>query len=248
MPLPEPALIGNATLYCGDCLEILPHLSGIDAVITDPPYQMGFDRVPIAGTTNFGSVSCSKSIGMKWPFSVDWIDLIDVYHLVVFCSYLDLGAVHSKIAESMKISAVFTWRKPNAPAMTRPIPRMDTEFAIWARKDKAGCGGMNKFRSCVIDHALPQAGVGAQERILKYPQGPSAHPTQKPLGVITPFVSRLPAETILDPFLGTGTTGVAAIQQGRRFIGIEIDPDYFAIACRRIEAAQRQTRLELNVA
>lgn len=242
----NPVIIGNATLYCGDCLDILPTLKGIDAVVTDPPYQMGIDRVPIAGTNNFGSYYCSKSIGIKWPFFVDWIDFVNVAQLVVFCSYLDLGAVHSKISQSMKISAVFTWRKNNAPNMTRPIPRLDTEFAIWARKEKASCGKMGEFRSCVIDHDLPQAGVCAKERILKYPNGPAAHPTQKPIGVIRLFVERLPAETVLDPYMGSGTTGVACVTSGRKFIGIEIDPEYFEIACRRIEAAQRQTRMEFD--
>lgn len=239
-------VIGNATLYLGDCLEILPGLSKADAVVTDPPYQMGIDRVPIAGSTDFGSFSCSRSVGMKWPFSVDWISHAKADHVVVFCSYLDIGAVHQKLSETLKVSAVFTWRKNNAPSMTRPIPRLDTEFAIWARTHKAHCGKMGEFRSCVIDCNMPQAGVGAKERILKYKNGPSAHPTQKPIEIIYLFVDRLPAEVFLDPFMGTGTTGVAAIQCGKKFIGIEIDPEYFNIACRRIEAAQRQQAMELE--
>ena len=55
-------------------------------------------------------------------------------------------------------------------------------------------------------------------------------------------------KTVLDPYMGSGSTGVACMTTGRKFIGIEIDPDYFEIACRRIEAAQRQTRLELDAA
>jgi DNA modification methylase len=242
----EPVIIGDATLYLGDCLEILPTLPKVGAVITDPPYQMGMDRVPIAGSSNFGSYSCPRSIGMKWDFSNQWINLIKCDHVVAFCSYLDIGSVHQKLSETLKISAVFTWRKNNAPSMTRPIPRMDTEFAVWARMHKATCGRMGEFKSCVIDCDMPQAGVGAKERVLKYKNGPSAHPSQKPIGVIRPFVCRLPATTILDPFLGTGTSGVAAVQEGKRFIGIEIDPGYFDIACRRIESAQRQYRMNLG--
>jgi site-specific DNA-methyltransferase (adenine-specific) len=244
----NPVIIGDATLYLGDCLEILPTLGKVDAVITDPPYQMGIDRVPIAGSSNFGSFSCSRSVGMKWPFSTQWINLIQADHVIAFCSYMDIGDVHQKLSETLRISAVFTWRKNNAPSMTRPIPRMDTEFAIWARKDKSPCGKMGEFKSCVIDCNMPQAGVGAKERVLKYKDGPSAHPTQKPLGVIRPFVSRLPANTILDPFLGTGTTGVASLKMGRKFIGIEIDPDYFEIACQRIEKAQQQQQMDFEAA
>jgi DNA modification methylase len=70
------------------------------------------------------------------------------------------------------------------------------------------------------------------------------HPTQKPLGVMQWCLGFLPdAVTILDPFMGSGTTGVAAIQLGRKFIGIELDPDYFDIACKRIEEAWKQPRL-----
>lgn len=243
----QKEVIGDAMLYLGDCLEILPTLEkgSIDAVVTDPPYQVSTDRVPIAGTWEFGSSICAKSVGMRWQFSVEWIGLVSVDHMVVFCSYLDIGAVHSKLAERMKISAVFTWKKKNAPSMTRPVPRMDTEFVIWARKEKATCGKMSEFRSCVIECDLLFAGVGAKERILQYQNGPAAHPTQKPLGVIAPFISRLPCDHFIDPFMGSGTTGVACVQTGRKFIGIEIDPHYFSIACRRIEAAQKQTRLDL---
>jgi DNA modification methylase len=68
------------------------------------------------------------------------------------------------------------------------------------------------------------------------------HPTQKPLGVMKWAIGHIPepANTILDPFMGSGTTGVAAVQMGRDFIGIEREPKYFDIACRRIEQAQRQ--------
>jgi site-specific DNA-methyltransferase (adenine-specific)/modification methylase len=70
------------------------------------------------------------------------------------------------------------------------------------------------------------------------------HPTQKPLGVMQWCLGFLPdANTILDPFMGSGTTGVACVQMGRSFVGIELDPDYFDIACKRIEEAYRQPRL-----
>jgi site-specific DNA-methyltransferase (adenine-specific)/modification methylase len=69
------------------------------------------------------------------------------------------------------------------------------------------------------------------------------HPTQKPLSLVCDLVRRLKAQTILDPFMGSGTTGVAAVQMGRKFIGIEREPKYFDIACRRIEEAQKQSDL-----
>lgn len=76
--------------------------------------------------------------------------------------------------------------------------------------------------------------------------GGKTHPTQKPIAVMQWCLGFLPdAQTILDPFMGSGTTGVACVQMGRRFTGIEIDPEYFDIACRRVEAAVNEPRLDL---
>jgi DNA modification methylase len=73
------------------------------------------------------------------------------------------------------------------------------------------------------------------------------HPTQKPLEIMKWCLSFLPeADTILDPFMGSGTTGVACVKTGRRFIGIELDPDYFEIACKRIEDAYKQPDMFIN--
>lgn len=134
--------------------------------------------------------------------------------------------------------------------MTRPVSRLDTEFAIWLEKKKRLVEVWANFDLARLSTIcrLPQAGVGAKEQILKYPNGPAAHPTQKPLGVIKPFISRFLVEIILDPFMGSGTTGVACVTSGRRFIGIEIDPDYFDTACRRIEAIQCQSCMKFDAA
>jgi site-specific DNA-methyltransferase (adenine-specific) len=72
------------------------------------------------------------------------------------------------------------------------------------------------------------------------------HPTQKPVGVMRWSISKTKGETILDPFMGSGTTGVAAVQMGRKFIGIEREPKYFDIACKRIEDAQKQGDLFIS--
>ena len=75
-----------------------------------------------------------------------------------------------------------------------------------------------------------------------------SHPHQKPISLVASLLQKLPAaEVILDPFMGSGTTGVACAQLGRKFIGIEIEPKYFDIACRRIEKAQKQGDLLRDV-
>lgn len=77
--------------------------------------------------------------------------------------------------------------------------------------------------------------------------GPSNHPTEKPVTLVCQLIKDFSdnGDLVIDPFMGSGTTGVACVQMGRKFIGIEIDPGYFEIACKRIEAAQRQTRMDL---
>ena len=75
-------------------------------------------------------------------------------------------------------------------------------------------------------------------------RGERFHPTQKPVALMAWCIDRIPtAQTILDPFMGSGTTGIACANVGRKFIGIEIDPGHFDIACKRIEQAQKQVRL-----
>jgi site-specific DNA-methyltransferase (adenine-specific) len=96
------------------------------------------------------------------------------------------------------------------------------------------CDDGIKRRSEVKEHAAVFNGVGPGCN--EY----AGHPTQKPIAVMRWLIEKLAAETILDPFMGSGTTGVAAVKLGRKFIGIEIDPKYFDIACRRISEALKQ--------
>ncbi len=92
---------------------------------------------------------------------------------------------------------------------------------------------------------------GMREAVRVFDLSPSGlekeHPTQKPLALMRWCLSYLPkAETILDPYMGTGTTGVAAVQMNKRFVGIERERKYFEIACRRIDQATREPRLDLE--
>jgi site-specific DNA-methyltransferase (adenine-specific) len=246
--------VSDATLHHGDCLDVLPTLEAgsVDAVITDPPYLTQESKVPIRGKGVTDRVEDSVSVGNPWGYSIDWMDAVkslNPKHWIVFCNYRMLGDVCSWLEAHANLSAVFTWRKSNAPRMTRPVPRLDCEFIAWARSDEATCGDMGDFDSLVIDVPMPQAGCFATERILQPNSGKAAHPCQKPLAVVYPFVQRLSVTTIVDPFMGTGTTGVACVKTGRHFIGIEIDEGYFNIAKRRIEKAQqeaRQLRLEIT--
>ena len=192
-------IIGNATLYCGDCLEVLPVMEGVDAVVTDPPYGDYEDyewnipdwrKLPEWMTAKHGFWCWSKS---GFPF--------------------DFTARH-------------IWSKAN-----RNIGRGAEQYEEIYELNGKTTGLV--FRHAVIDSVMNATLNGDYF----YP-----HPTQKPIRLMVKLV-RKTAGTLLDPFMGSGTTGVACMNLGRKFIGIEIEPKYFDIACERIDQAQRQQRL-----
>lgn len=242
--------VNDVTLIRGDCMDILPTLGRVDAVITDPPYQMrgGGGVVPIRGFGVAKPFSDSYSIGEPWGYSLDWIDGLKRLcpkHIIVFCNSYMLGELCVKLQGFMEMGAVFVWQKPNAAPNCRNTPKWDCEFIVWVKRSDATNVRAKDFRSQVIVEPFPQAGCFAQERILADVGKSAAHPTQKPLRVLRLLVERLtdPDWLVLDPFAGSGTTGVACVRTGRRFIGIELDPGYFAIAQKRIAEARLQPRL-----
>jgi DNA modification methylase len=195
--------IGDAVLYLGDCLEILPTLPKVDAVITDPPYGIGITR------SNRLAVSRGMG-GGSWddePADMSWLLPMGVPSIVWGGNYFDLPATRAPLV----------WDKDNAGR-----DFADFEMA-WTNLDMVA-------RRIVL---RPMNMDGGKE-----------HPTQKPLKVMSWCLQFLPdAKTVLDPYMGSGTTGVACAQLGRKFIGIEIEPKYFDIACRRIEQAYAQGKL-----
>lgn len=201
--------IGNATLYLGDCREILPTLTGIDAVITDPPYGIGWKP---------------RVTHKDQP----WVDVIDFDIRDCLIGRYNLvwgGQYH---ADKLPVSPGWlTWCK-------RPIDGFCNDNRSYATTELAWRDwGKAKFKAHVWDGGKRQG--RAENRSF-------CHPSQKPIEIMAWCVGQLPAdaETVLDPFMGSGTTGIAALEAGKRFVGIEREPEYFATACERIEAAQRQ--------
>ena len=238
----------DVTLHLGDCIDYMRTMDAgsVDAVVTDPPYLTGDTQVPIIGAGVTRRILDSASVGMPWGYDLDWIDAaakLKPSHWIVFANYKMLATLLPALERYASIACVFVWRKSNAPQMTRPVPRLDSEFVVWAKSAGAKNGRMFEFDSMVLDVPMPQAGCFATERILIPRSGQAAHPTQKPIKVVSPFIERLPITTVFDPFMGSGTTGVACVRTGRNFIGCEIDPTYYAIAQRRIAEAQLQPPL-----
>ena len=209
--------IGNATLYLGDCRDILPTLPKVDAVITDPPYGIGeaagknASRAKLAVAKDFGNDSWDDE-----PISPDLIQMVrhaGKWTVIFGGNYYALPAARCWLV----------WDKENGES-----DFADCELA-WTNLPKA----VRRIRYMWNGMLRANGEVRGD------------HPTQKPIGVMAWAINHVPepCRTILDPFMGSGTTGVAAMNLQRQFIGIEREPKYFDIACRRIEDAQRQGRL-----
>ena len=208
----KPVIIGNASLYLGDCRDILPTLGKVDAVVTDPPYGINYAANPIVGKGKKASNHERKEWDSDVPDMVGVIAASDK-HIIWGGNYYHLPPVRGWLS----------WHKPDAP------PSMGNFELAWTSIDRT-----TRQLSVTIAETNP-------ERI--------GHPTQKPLRLMKWCIGFLPdAQTILDPFMGSGTTGVAAVQMGRKFIGIEREERYFEIACKRIEQAQRQGDLFIEAA
>lgn len=211
-------VIGNATLYLGDCLEVLPTLPKVDAVITDPPYDIGggWGTASSWQTEGFGK---SRMWGARPEWDVrppaEVMTWIAAQKAIVWGgNYFDSlppskgWLVWDKGANMTQAQAELAWS--NVPANVRVY-----------RLSPLGVFGNG----------------GANEEV-------KVHPTQKPVSLMRWCVSLASgAKVIADPYMGSGSTGVAAVQMGRQFIGIEREPKYFDIACRRIEEAQKQASL-----
>lgn len=221
-------VIGDATLYLGDCMDVLPELSRLRAatkpshretiaIVTDPPYGIG----EAAGkNASRGNVAVSKDYGDEaWddqPISDELLAMVrdaGRWQIIFGGNYYALPPT----------SCWLIWDKLNG----------DNDFAdcemAWTNLPKA----IRRIRYL-------------WNGMLKAPgETRGDHPTQKPVGVMSWCLQQLPSgvSVILDPFMGSGTTGIACVKAGRAFIGIEKDQQHFDIACRRIEEAYRQPRL-----
>jgi site-specific DNA-methyltransferase (adenine-specific)/modification methylase len=195
----EIVTIGDATLYLGDCMDILPTLPKVDAIITDPPYGIGIAKNPIRQAHE----------------KLDWDNEPPKKSLIDMC--INAG----------EVAIIWGGNYFNLPPSQC--------FYIWDKQQPLN------FSLAMCEMAWTNKKSPAKihrQSVLSYEKH---HPTQKPVELMTFCINQLKfPKTILDPFMGSGTTGVAAIQMGRKFIGIEREPKYFDIACKRIEQASKQ--------
>ena len=214
-PWKRKEVIGDCTLYLGDSLEILPTLEKVDAVITDPPWNMDY-------FTN------DKK---DWPEYAAWLKKLND-------KYVDISSGAVAVFLSSKsipyVSHIFDGWQPfvavkNFSQMSKSKDTIPNAFDIgFCLPRSTYTGNGRNWWLCNTAGML-------QDR--------TGHPTPRTVDCMENILKMFDADSILDPFMGSGTTGVACANLSRKFIGIEIEPKYFDIACERITNAYRQERL-----
>ena len=201
---------GTVKLWLGDCLEVMQSWEDgvVDAVVTDPPYGMNYDTSSRRFSKGKGAhhAAAPRVIGDARPF--------DPTPLLTFPSVTVWGSNH--YASRLPIGTTLVWQKKNAEKFGQVLS--DAEIG-WEK----GGHGVYLFRA-VWDGCARETENGIH-----------LHPTQKPVALMQWCIARKESQTIADPFMGSGTTGVAAVRLGRQFWGVEIDPGYFEIAKKRIQ-------------
>lgn len=234
-------VIGNCTLYLGDCLDIMPTLGKVDHIISDPPYEESLHAVKELKSnlrTDKGSELKAINFTSIDAIRQDVVNKIEVVcdgWIILFCTVEGVSRWADVINPSnIKYKRACFWVKPDCtPQLNGQGPAQGAECFVCAWNGK----GHAKW------NAGGKRGVYTHNTNSKFRDG--RHPTEKPISLmqelLTDFTSH--DDVILDPFMGSGTTGVACAKLGRKFIGIELDPDYFQIACERIEKAYAQPDL-----
>jgi len=209
-------------IYHGDCLEILPQIEKVDLVLTDPPYN--------DSNSNIGFKNGYKTINEKWDKGYDpykimniSIDIVkDKGSFLFFCSYHLLGKYLTWNKE--KLQQIIHWEYITAMPAIAKVYTPSIEYIIWYSRPKYTFNKKNSGR-----------------KILRYMKAKGIdHPCPKPVELIENLllVHSNINDIVLDPFLGSGTTAVAAMKLNRRFIGIEIEEKYCEIAAKRCEQAR----------
>ena len=218
----DSVVIGDATLYCGDNLAVLPTLpdASVDAVVTDPPYNVGL---------KYTTHNDQKADYEEW--CRDWfaeLKRVCVGPILISCGIVNLGMWH-RIEQPRWC---LCWWKPASTC------RSAVGFNNWEPVLLYGSGWARN--GCDVIRTTEQAALPVNHRAK-----PIDHPCPKPVEWAAKqlrwFVEA--GAVVLDPFLGSGTTALACAAEGRRCVGIEIDPGYFDVACRRLRAEEAKAPL-----
>lgn len=219
-------MIGSATLYLGDCLDLLGDIGRVDAIVTDPPYGVAYQSNRATGKGNLPITNDGTRISLALYRRV--IPALDAGHILWFTRWDAWPDVWGILGQWHPLRGLLVWDK-GSPGMG--------DLSHWGLSyELIASAGTSTLRGSRDSSIL---------RFNGKPPGDRDHPTEKPAALMRYLVEKITdaGQVVMDPFMGSGTTGVACVETGRPFIGIEIQPDYFEIACRRIEDAQRQQRM-----
>jgi len=218
--------MNKINLIHGDCLEAMKLIpdGSVDMVLTDPPYGMEYQSNRRTATDKFAKIK--NDDGLSWLD--EFVD--EIYRVIkmdsaayVFCSWHKIDAFKSAFDRKFKLKNIIVWVKNNhGSGDLKGAYAPKHEFVLYMHK------GRSLFRNGRSPDVVMADKVSGSKMV---------HPTEKPISLLEKFVTNNSDEgsTILDPFMGSGTTGVAAKNLNRKFIGIELDEDYFNIAKERIE-------------
>jgi len=215
--------IGNATLYLGDALEIMADVRA-DFCVADPPYN--FSTSSSGVKHQFWSDAINSSRWFRDVLALAKISLRHSGAVWQFLNWRTFVPFQKAVWDvGLKIDSVMVWDKqwigPGGDVGLRPSYEL------------VGLVAMNGWK-------LPNRSLPDIWRCQWAAHRPSGHPAEKPEALIAKIIAESPGDIVLDPFMGSGTTGVATIKAARKFVGIELDDRWFEVACRRIEEAQRQ--------
>ena len=223
--------IGDAVLYLGDCREILPELGKVDAVVTDPPY--GIADAPLEGL-RLGGKRTGQARNNVWHAESDWDLSLDpawgaVCDLADKVAWFGQWRKREEVAAFMAhpLRAEIVWAKDCHAGPPSPLAPRDERIWLFAKDGLKGA----TFETSVWDY--PVIPTWSHKH----------HKNEKPVGLMARLIQWLGAGSVCDPFMGSGTTGVASVKLGGSFVGVEMDAAHFETACRRIEEAWKQPRL-----
>jgi site-specific DNA-methyltransferase (adenine-specific) len=237
-PYERRVVIGDCTLYQGDCMAVMPTLGRVGHIISDPPYEASLhaakahlsdlrkDKGPELKEINFAPIDAIRDdvVRVSQALCDGWF--------IAFCTVEGTAKWADSInASPMKYKRACIWVKPDStPQLNGQGPAQGAECFV-----TAWCG---------TGHARWNAGGkrGVYTCCVNGPSRHGGHPTEKPVRLMRELLADFTSEgdLVCDGFMGSGSTGVACVESGRKFIGIERDPDYFDIAVARITAAHRQ--------
>lgn len=229
--------IGNCKLYLGDALEIMPSLGVVDCIVTDPPYKLTSGGNTMGEMQGIFSKDRYDNSGSIVECDIDWPDFMPaIYdclsrgHAYIMCNNRHVqNMLNAAESAGFNFHNLLVWDKITATPNRWYMKNL--EFTGLFYKGKAqfinDCGSKQLIRCPQVDE--------------------SDHPTEKPVALMQHYIenSTQAGQVVFDPFMGSGTTGIACVSIGRKFIGIEKDEKHFKTACTRIQRAYHNKQGQL---